>query len=141
MDVLRQNGIEAFLFDGESMEEELRRALTGVTHLVQSIAPGKADPLLRLLDKDGARLLPKLEWIAYLSTVGVYGDHKGAWVSEETPCLPVSGRSTERLEAEEGWLAMGREHGVLKRRCSAFPGSMGRDAMPSAIWKRARRDG
>ncbi|MGO7207813.1 NAD(P)-dependent oxidoreductase, partial [Rhizobium ruizarguesonis] len=40
IDALRENGIEAFLFDGESMEEGLRRALDGVTHPVQSIAPG-----------------------------------------------------------------------------------------------------
>ncbi|ANM08785.1 MULTISPECIES: SDR family oxidoreductase [unclassified Rhizobium] len=112
MDVLRQNGVEAFLFDGETMEDELRRALADVTHLVQSIAPGKADPLLRLLGEDGASLPHGLEWIGYLSTVGVYGDHKGAWINEETPCVPVSGRSKERLEAEEGWLAMGRERGV-----------------------------
>ncbi|MDC9831871.1 SDR family oxidoreductase [Rhizobium binxianense] len=107
MDVLRQNGIDAFLFDGETMKEGLRRALADVTHLVQSIAPGKADPLLRLLGEDGASLLPRLEWIGYLSTVGVYGDHKGAWIDEQTPCVPVSGRSKERLEAEAGWLAMG----------------------------------
>ncbi|MBX4972854.1 SDR family oxidoreductase [Rhizobium lentis] len=112
MDGLRANGIEAFLFDGEAIEEELRQALGGVTHLIQSIAPGQADPLLRLLGKDGASLLPKLEWIGYLSTVGVYGDHGGAWVNEDTPCLPVSGRSKERLEAEEGWLAMGHQRGL-----------------------------
>ncbi|SCB57825.1 Nucleoside-diphosphate-sugar epimerase [Rhizobium aethiopicum] len=112
MEALRRAGIEAYLFDGETIEEKLVEALADVTHLVQSIAPGKADPLLRLLDKDGAGLLPRLEWIGYLSTVGVYGDHKGAWIDEETPCVPVSGRSKERLEAEEGWLAMGRERGV-----------------------------
>lgn len=112
MEGLRAGGIDAFLFDGETMDDDLRRALESVTHLVQSIAPGKADPLLRLLGEDSARFLPRLEWIGYLSTVGVYGDHKGAWVSEETPCEPVSGRSKERLEAEQGWLAMGRERGV-----------------------------
>lgn len=112
MEGLRAGGIDAFLFDGETMDEDLGRALESVTHLVQSIAPGKADPLLRLLGEDSARLLPRLEWIGYLSTVGVYGDHRGAWVSEETPCVPVSGRSKERLEAEQGWLAMGRERGV-----------------------------
>ncbi|PDT04034.1 NAD(P)-dependent oxidoreductase [Rhizobium chutanense] len=112
MDVLGQNGIEAFLFDGETMEAGLVQALADVTHLVQSIAPGKADPLLRLLGEDGASLLPSLEWIGYLSTVGVYGDHKGAWIDEETPCVPVSGRSKERLEAEAGWLAVGRQRGV-----------------------------
>ncbi|ARQ56440.1 SDR family oxidoreductase [Rhizobium sophoriradicis] len=112
MEGLRDGGIDAFLFDGETMDDDLCRALESVTHLVQSIAPGKADPLLRLLGEDSARFLPRLEWIGYLSTVGVYGDHKGAWVSEETPCEPVSGRSKERLEAEQGWLAMGRERGV-----------------------------
>ncbi|MFS8143919.1 SDR family oxidoreductase [Rhizobium sp. BR 249] len=111
-EALRRAGIEAFLFDGETMEEGLVQALADVTHLVQSIAPGKADPLLRLLGEDGAGLLPRLEWIGYLSTVGVYGDHKGAWINEETPCVPVSGRSKERLEAEEGWLAMGVKCGV-----------------------------
>lgn len=112
MEGLRAGGIDAFLFDGETMDDDLCRALESVTHLVQSIAPGKADPLLRLLGEDSARFLPRLEWIGYLSTVGVYGDHKGAWVSEETPCVPVSGRSKERIEAEQGWLAMGRERGV-----------------------------
>ncbi|MBX5205154.1 SDR family oxidoreductase [Rhizobium sp. NZLR1] len=112
VEALRQNGVEAFLFDGETLDDQLRRALESVTHLVQSIAPGKGDPLLRLLGEGGASLPPRLEWIGYLSTVGVYGDHKGAWINEETPCVPVSGRSKERLEAEEGWLAMGRERSV-----------------------------
>ncbi|OWV68886.1 NAD(P)-dependent oxidoreductase [Rhizobium sp. R339] len=112
IEALRRAGIEAFLFDGETMEDRLVEALADVTHLVQSIAPGKADPLLRLFGENGASLPPGLEWIGYLSTVGVYGDHKGAWIVEETPCVPVSGRSKERLEAEEGWLAMGRERGV-----------------------------
>ncbi|MBX5172143.1 SDR family oxidoreductase [Rhizobium sp. NZLR1b] len=112
VEALRQNGVEAFLFDGETLDDQLRRALESVTHLVQSIAPGKGDPLLRLLGEGGASLPPRLEWIGYLSTVGVYGDHKGAWINEDTPCVPVSGRSKERLEAEEGWLAMGRERGV-----------------------------
>jgi len=112
METLSRDDIEAFLFDGETLENRLREALADVTHLVQSIAPGKADPLLRLLGEDGAALLPRLEWIGYLSTVGVYGDHKGTWVTEETPCVPVSGRSKERLEAEDGWLAMGEKRGV-----------------------------
>jgi len=112
MEALRQNRVEAFLFDGETLGDDLRRALGSVTHLVQSIAPGKGDPLLRLMDEDRASLPSRLEWIGYLSTVGVYGDHKGAWIDEETPCVPVSGRSKERLEAEAGWLAMGRQRGV-----------------------------
>jgi nucleoside-diphosphate-sugar epimerase len=110
---LAAEGIEGFLFDGEALSEKLRREMEGVTHLVQSIAPRDAgDPLLRLIGEDIRAVMPKLQWIGYLSTVGVYGDHKGAWVTEDTPCVPVSGRSKERLEAEEGWMALGSRNGI-----------------------------
>jgi len=111
--LLRNEGIEAFLFDGETPSEELRAEMKGVTHLVQSIAPGKpGDPLIRLFGADLGAAMPKLEWIGYLSTVGVYGDHKGAWVDEDTSLHPVSARSVERVEAEEAWLAAGERLGI-----------------------------
>lgn len=44
--------------------------------------------------------------ILYLSTVGVYGDHDGAWVTEETAPRPASPRSRWRLDAEQAWLAL-----------------------------------
>jgi nucleoside-diphosphate-sugar epimerase len=50
--------------------------------------------------------------VAYLSTVGVYGDHQGAWVDEMTECRPVSERSVERLMAEKAWTAFGGTHHV-----------------------------
>ena len=56
--------------------------------------------------------MPKLEWIGYLSTVGVYGDHKGAWVDETMSLHPVSARSVERVEAEEAWLSIGDKLGI-----------------------------
>lgn len=103
---LKQQGIETFVFDGVEMEPALRKELESVTHLVQSIAPGRdGDPVIRLIGSDIRGAMPKLEWIGYLSTVGVYGDHKGDWVDEETPCKPVSGRSVERVQAEQAWMA------------------------------------
>ncbi|WKL20033.1 SDR family oxidoreductase [Agrobacterium tumefaciens] len=97
-------GMTPILFDGAHLNDELITAMGSVTHLVQSIAPGKeGDPLLALLGDDLKRLLPNLKWLAYLSTVGVYGDHDGAWVDEDTPCRPVSARSVERVAAETAW--------------------------------------
>ncbi|TQN56740.1 SDR family oxidoreductase [Agrobacterium tumefaciens] len=97
-------GMTPLLFDGAHLNDELITAMDNVTHLVQSIAPGKeGDPLLALLGDDLKRLLPNLKWLAYLSTVGVYGDHDGAWVDEDTPCRPVSARSVERVAAETAW--------------------------------------
>lgn len=109
---LEQAGITPLLFDGHEMSDALRAAAAEATHLVQSIAPGRdGDPLLRLLGGAGGDIrqaMPKLEWISYLSTVGVYGDHDGAWVDESTPCRPVSVRSVERVEAEQGWEALAK---------------------------------
>jgi nucleoside-diphosphate-sugar epimerase len=44
------------------------------------------------------------EWVGYLSTIGVYGDHGGAWVDETTPATPTSERSKRRELAEQQWL-------------------------------------
>ncbi|WP_136657720.1 SDR family oxidoreductase [Nitratireductor sp. XY-223] len=106
-------GIDPFLFDGKDLAKDLETALAGVTHLIQSIAPDEdGDPLLRLAGSGLRRLMPELEWAGYLSTVGVYGDHGGAWVDEQTDCKPVSRRSLDRLDAERAWQSALRETGV-----------------------------
>ena len=52
--------------------------------------------------------MPQLAWIGYLSTVGVYGDHGGAWVDETSECRPVSRRSiAARSRPSRQWLALG----------------------------------
>lgn len=99
-------GMWPHLFDGETLGDELLKAMRTTTHLFQSIAPkNDDDPLLRLTEGDLRRFFPELRWVAYLSTVGVYGDHDGAWVDEDSPCRPVSSRSVERLAAENAWSA------------------------------------
>ena len=50
--------------------------------------------------------------LVYLSTIGVYGDHAGAWVDEASECRPVSKRSIQRVEAEAGWRLFAEETGV-----------------------------
>ncbi len=105
--------MQSFVFDGETISDALRAEIATATHLVQSIAPGKSgDPLIRLLGSHLGAAMPKLEWIGYLSTVGVYGDHKGAWVDETMSLHPVSARSVERVEAEEAWLSIGDKLGI-----------------------------
>jgi nucleoside-diphosphate-sugar epimerase len=45
-------------------------------------------------------------WLGYLSTTGVYGDHGGGWVFEQTPPTPASDEARRRLQAETAWQAL-----------------------------------
>lgn len=108
LETLRAKGITPFLYTGQGFTPELQEVLVTTTHLIVSIAPtDNGDPVLA--DLQGAGELSALQWIGYLSTVGVYGDHGCAWVNEESPCHPVSERSRRRLETEEAWIAFAQE--------------------------------
>lgn len=107
---LHAAGVEPVLFDGFSLDDALATRLQQATALLVSAPPGAGgDGLPELL---GVRQWPRIEWIGYLSTTGVYGDHGGNWVDEDTPCAPMTGRSRARLDAERDWQRLGGEMGV-----------------------------
>ncbi|PBC22137.1 MULTISPECIES: SDR family oxidoreductase [unclassified Mesorhizobium] len=136
---LRQAGIAPLLFDG-ALTGEIGEALQKTTHLVISVAPEEAgDPVLNAA-REAIAGMPALEWIGYLSTVGVYGDHGGAWVDETAACRPVSKRSVMRVEAEQAWLKLGGEIGkpVAILRLSGIYGP-GRNALVNLENGTARR--
>ena len=98
-------------FDGE--RDLPADALDGVTHVLVSAPPdARGDPVLRRCRDDLVARAHQLAWVGYLSTTGVYGDHGGGCVDEETPRAPLSERAMRRAEAEDGWLALARDHGV-----------------------------
>jgi len=82
-------------------------------HLILVSIPPSADgdPVLARYAGE-IRRAAQLAEIVYLSTIGVYGDHAGAWIDELTPCRPLSPRSQERLQAERQWQALGEESGT-----------------------------
>lgn len=78
-----------------------------VTHIVTSVPPdADGDPVLRKFSGQLAARATSFEWVAYLSTTGVYGDHGGAWVDETTPLTPNTERGHRRQLAETAWLAL-----------------------------------
>jgi nucleoside-diphosphate-sugar epimerase len=98
-------------YTGDGPSPEVRRLLEGATHVLVSIPPDlEGDAVLRHFADDLAAL-PDLAWIGYLSTIGVYGDCKGAWVDETAPVRPTSERSLRRAQAEQEWMAFGAETG------------------------------
>ena len=89
-------------------EGDISAALEQATHLLISVSPNdNGDPFLVKYGSNLTQLAPNLEWVGYLSTTGVYGDHSGAWVTEDTPLTPSSRRGLMRVEAEEQWRGTG----------------------------------
>jgi nucleoside-diphosphate-sugar epimerase len=108
--------------------------------MLVSIPPGQnGDPALAQFIETIAGA-PHLETIVYLSTVGVYGNHDGAWVDETTPAAPVSMRSSERLNAEQAWASLGAHAGksVATLRLSGIYGP-GQNALLQVARGSARR--
>jgi nucleoside-diphosphate-sugar epimerase len=84
-----------------------------VTHILVSVPPDVlGDPVLRCCSEALIARAPELAWVGYLSTTGVYGDHGGGWVDEDTPRAPLSARARARAAAEDGWLALHCDHGL-----------------------------
>lgn len=106
-------GIEPFVFDGTPVSPEIAAELARATHIVVSAGPSDAgDPVISAMRDLLVGATPALRWIGYLSTVGVYGNHDGAWIDEDAECRPRPGRSDHRLEAEKEWSDLARERGV-----------------------------
>jgi nucleoside-diphosphate-sugar epimerase len=95
-------GFDALSFDAITTLDD------SITHIVTSVPPGPSgDPVLQRLTPELKRKAKSLHWVAYLSTTGVYGDHGGAWVDEQTPLTPNTERGHRRVEAEAQWQSLG----------------------------------
>jgi nucleoside-diphosphate-sugar epimerase len=111
-DALRAQGFDAHCFGSERIDDTLAGALFEADRVLVSIPPvPEGDPALAAFAAN-LRASPNLKSVVYLSTIGVYGDHGGAWIDERTPPRPSNPRSLWRLAAEEGWRALGRDPGL-----------------------------
>ena len=102
---LMQSGV-APLFPNSNLK------LGDYSHVLVSAPPASdgSDPAFDALT---AHLdLGVLNWVGYLSTTGVYGDHNGAWINEETPPGPMGVRGQRRAAAEQRWSEFGDSHGI-----------------------------
>ncbi len=106
---LRAEGVEPLIWPGSGMGEALDRA----THLLTSAAPDDdGDPVLNALGPEIARRAGQLQWAGYLSTTGVYGNHDGGWVDEDSPLTPSTRRGRLRVAAEGAWRTLADAAGL-----------------------------
>ncbi len=125
------------VFDGTTASPAVREALARADHLLVSIPPqGDSDPVLTHF---AAELAARPRNIVYLSTIGVYGNHDGAWIDESAELRPSNARTRARVKAEQGWLALSQHgSGVSVLRLSGIYGP-DRNAMENLKAGTARR--
>jgi len=104
--------LKTLVFDGVSATPELKSAIADADLALVSVPPSEHGDAVLAACGDALAHARRLRSIVYLSTVGVYGDHGGAWVDEETPPRPRAARSRERLTAEQAWQEHGAQTGV-----------------------------
>jgi len=87
------------------LSSEATADLQSSTIVVQTVAPiadFDRDPLLALhgpvLESSEA-----LQYVAYLSSTGVYGDYGGDWLTEDSELRCVDAKSKARVVAEQEW--------------------------------------
>ena len=100
---LMNSGVEPRIWPGADMAP----ALNAATHILISAAPDEdGDPVLAKLETEITKRAGQFEWVGYLSTTGVYGDHQGDWVNENSPLTPATQRGIARVKAEAAWAAI-----------------------------------
>jgi len=98
--VLSEAGVDPLIWPGQEIHSELKRA----THILISAGPdAHGDPVLNRHRDEIAARAGQLQWVGYLSTTGVYGDHQGGWVDENTALTPTTQRGRNRVKAEGQW--------------------------------------
>ncbi|MEO0674515.1 MAG: SDR family oxidoreductase [Pseudomonadota bacterium] len=144
---LRQDEVKPVLWPDDAA------SAAAASHLLISVPPSKPDqettapcPALGAL----APLLadaPGVRWIGYLSSNGVYGDHGGGWVDEDTPANPTTPRGRRRLAAETAWRDFTRtqpmpvEATILRLPGIYGPGRSALDSVRSGTAKRIIKQG
>ena len=132
-------------FAGPPASPEVIAAVAEATHIIVSAPPGaEGDPVLMALS-EAIATAARLEWLCYYSTVGVYGDHQGAWIDESAPTAPVNARSAWRVAAEQGWqdLAAARAVPLTILRLAGIygPGRSGFDKLRAGTARRIVKPG
>ena len=111
------------------------RAIEHASHILSSVPPDPASGADPVLTHYGAAIAAAdAGWIGYLSSTGVYGDTRGAWVDDSAPI--GSGRRQARAEADRAWQRLREDVRVFR-----LPGiyGPGRSALDRVRAGRAHR--
>lgn len=142
---LRDAGIDAYLFSPDRPLDDPRAALMPATHILLSVPPNHDGDDVYDMHAEDISLAPKLRWLGYLSTTGVYGNRDGEWIDETARPAPTSKRGDLRLLAERQWQALYEDTGLplhIFRLSGIYgPGRSALDAIRAGTARRIHKPG
>ena len=137
---LTTQGFHAAFCKDSECDSVVDAAISDCEALLVSAAPqAGVDPVVGAFG-DRLRASRRLRRVVYLSSLGVYGDHQGAWVDEDSALRPNNARSRARANAEAEWLDFqrGTQADVHILRLAGIYGP-GRNALEAVARGEARR--
>lgn len=144
--ILKQHrGVESYIFDFDAPLADPNYFLEDVTHVLISTPPGDyGDPSYKHHGLDLLNI-PSIEWVGYLSTIGVYGDRQGNWIDETSTIKPESKRGSRRAKAEEQWQNLFMRDGLpvhIFRLAGIYgPGRCALDSVRAGVARRIDKPG
>ena len=91
---------------------EIEKSLSTATHILVSTPPSTdfGDPVLAHFVDLIKKYAGQSQWLGYLSSTGVYGDHQGGWVDESSASSSLGQQAKVRLNAEKAWCSLAKNH-------------------------------
>jgi nucleoside-diphosphate-sugar epimerase len=126
---------ETLVFHSDASDPRIVDHLASADLLLVSVPPGAdGDPVLQAFGSVIAA--SGIRRIIYLSSVGVYGDHQGAWI-DETAAVHGDGRRKARIDAEDAWRATASDRTTILRVAGIY--GPGRNALENLKIGKAHR--
>ena len=91
---------KSYQFDADIFDPKIIKEIKMATHILISTPPESEEYIIKNFSKT-LKSSSLLEWFVYLSSTGVYGNHDGRWVNEDTFTDPTSDKGKKRLKAEQ----------------------------------------
>ncbi len=88
-------------------EKSIEQAVATASHILISTPPTHdlGDPVLVNFGHLLKTQIKHIEWLGYLSSTSVYGDHQGQWVDESSEPIALGKQGQLRLSAENEWVS------------------------------------
>ena len=95
-------------------EKNIEQVLTKTTHILISAppTPDLGDPVLLNFENLLKKNSKHIQWLGYLSSTSIYGDHQGNWVNESSKSIDLGAQGKLRLSAEKEWVSCAQAYHI-----------------------------